>query len=84
MKATVGDWLVMKGTTVGQPDQRGLITEVRSPDGSPPYVVRWLGTGQQAMVFPGSDATVVSAEDQRAVDERAWHRAQSVQAAIKR
>ena len=36
MKANVGDWLVMKGTTIDQPDQRGLITEVHSPDGAPP------------------------------------------------
>ena len=42
MKAKVGDFLVMKGTTVEQHDQRGEITEVRSADGSPPYVVRWL------------------------------------------
>jgi Domain of unknown function (DUF1918) len=39
MKAEVGDWLVVTGTTVEQRDQRGEITEVRSPDGSPPYVV---------------------------------------------
>ena len=44
MKAKVGDWLVVKGATVEQPDQRGEITEVRSADGSPPYVVRWFGT----------------------------------------
>jgi hypothetical protein len=44
MKAEVGDWLVIKGATIDQPDQRGLITEVHSPDGSPPYVVRWLDT----------------------------------------
>jgi Domain of unknown function (DUF1918) len=84
MKATVGDWLVLKGTTVGRPDQRGLITEVRSPDGSPPYVVRWLDTGHQATVFPGSDAAVVTAAEQRAADERAQVHAQSAQAAIRR
>jgi len=28
MKAKVGDWLVMKGTTTERHDQRGLITEV--------------------------------------------------------
>ena len=32
MKAKVGDWLVMKGTTIDQPGQRGLISEVHSPD----------------------------------------------------
>jgi Domain of unknown function (DUF1918) len=44
VKAKVGDFLVVKGTTVEQHDQRGVITEVRSADGSPPYVVRWLSS----------------------------------------
>lgn len=44
MKAKVGDWLVIKGSTIDRPDVRGLITDVRSLDGSPPYVVRWLET----------------------------------------
>ena len=60
MKANVGDWLVVKGTTVDRPDQRGLITEVHSSDGSPPYVVRWLDTDHVATVFPGPDAVVVT------------------------
>ena len=36
MKAQVGDWLVIKGTTTELADQRGLITDVHGPDGSPP------------------------------------------------
>jgi len=48
MKANVGDWLVIKGATIDRPDQRGLITEVHSSDGSPPYVVRWLDTDHVA------------------------------------
>ncbi len=82
MKASMGDWLVLKGTTVGRADQRGLIIEVRSPDGSPPYVVRWLDTGHQATVFPGPDATVVTAAEQQAADERAQARAESAQTVI--
>jgi hypothetical protein len=42
VKAKVGDWLEIEGTTTEQHDQRGLITEVPSEDGSPPYVVRWI------------------------------------------
>jgi hypothetical protein len=38
MKAKVGDRLVIKGTTIDRPDQRGLIIEVHSTDGSPPYL----------------------------------------------
>ena len=79
MKAKVGDWLVVKGTTVQKSDQRGVITEVHSPDGSPPYVVRWLTTDTEATVFPGVDALVVTAAEQEAADERARIRAASVQ-----
>ena len=82
MKANAGDWLVIKGTTIDRPDQRGLITEVHSPDGSPPYVVRWLETDHLATVFPGPDAVIVSAEEQEAADERARHRFGAVQSAI--
>ena len=82
MKAKVGDWLVIKGTTIDRPDQRGLIIEVHSSDGSPPYVVRWLETDHVATVFPGPDAVVVTAEEQEAADERAQHRFGAVQSAI--
>jgi uncharacterized protein DUF1918 len=74
MKAQVGDWLVIKGTTVARPDQRGLITEVRSADGSPPYVVRWQATSHVATVFPGPDALVVTSEELEIADARARSR----------
>jgi Domain of unknown function (DUF1918) len=82
MKANVGDWLVIKGGTIDQPSQRGLITEIHSPDGAPPYVVRWLETGHQATVFPGPDAVVVTAAEQADADKRAQHRFLAVQSAI--
>jgi hypothetical protein len=72
MKANVGDWLVMKGTTVDRHDQRGLIVEVHSEDGSPPYVVQW-GT-HKSTVYPGCDAIVLTKAEQEAADERATHR----------
>jgi hypothetical protein len=75
MKANVGDWLVIKGRTTEHSDQRGVITEVHSSDGSPPYVVRWLATGHVATVVPGPDAIVVTPEEQEAADERAQERA---------
>lgn len=84
MKATEGDWLVIKGTKVDQADQRGLIEEVHSADGQPPYVVRWLASDHVATVFPGPDAVIVTPEEQDAADERARVRADSVQAAITR
>ncbi|MGA8327967.1 MAG: DUF1918 domain-containing protein [Mycobacterium sp.] len=82
MKAKVGEWLVVKGRTNEQSDQRGIITEVHTQDGSPPYMVHWLETGHDALVFPGSDALVVTQAEQEAADERARSRFAAVQAAI--
>lgn len=82
MKAKVGDWLVIKSGKIGHPDLRGFITAVRSRDGEPPYLVRWLATGDEATVFPGPDAVVISAGEQKAADERARLRLATVQAAI--
>lgn len=83
MNADPGDWLVIKSGTIGRPDLRGLITSVRSPNGEPPYRVRWLATGEEATVFPGPDAIVVTAAEQQAADERARSRFATVQAAIR-
>lgn len=83
MKANVGDWLVIKGRTNERPDRRGVITEVHSEDGSPPYMVRWLDTDHEALVFPGPDALVVTAAEQEQADKRARSRFASVQAALK-
>ena len=82
MKAHVGDWLVIKGRTLDKPDQRGLITEVHSSDGSPPYVVEWLADARLATVFPGPDALIMTAAEQQASDERALSRITSIQAMI--
>ena len=78
MKAEVGDWLVTKGLTIGRPEKRGLITEVHSTDGSPPYVVHWLDSDHVATVFPGPDTIVVTAAEQTAADERTNRRIASV------
>lgn len=82
MRAKVGDWLVIKGGTIGRRDLRGLITEVPSKDGEPPFGVRWLDTDERATVFPGPDAIVVTAAEQRAADEKARSRIAAMQAAI--
>jgi hypothetical protein len=79
MRAKVGDFLVVKGTTTERHDQHAEIIAVRSEDGSPPYVVRWLMNGHEATVYPGSDAVVVTAaehaEDARRAAARAGHAA---------
>lgn len=58
MKAHRGDRLILEGTHVGDQRRIGIITELRHADGTPPYVVRWLDTGHEALVFPGPDARV--------------------------
>jgi hypothetical protein len=58
MFAQVGDRLVVRSTHVDGPVRDGEIIEVRHPDGSPPYVVRWSDDGHEALVFPGPDAFV--------------------------
>jgi hypothetical protein len=82
MKANVGDWLVFKGRTNEQPEHRGMITEVRGAEGSAPYMVRWLETGHETLVFPGPDAIVVTSAEQEAADERVRSRVASVQETI--
>jgi Domain of unknown function (DUF1918) len=82
MKANVGDWLVFKGRTNEQPAHRGIITEVHGAEGSAPYMVRWLETGRDALVFPGPDAMVVTSAEQEAADERVRSRVASVQETI--
>jgi hypothetical protein len=79
MKAKVGDWLVMKGFSVDTPDKRGMITDVRNDDGSPPYVVHWLDSDHVATVFPGSDAIIMTAAEQHAADVHANRRMASGQ-----
>ncbi|HEX2498037.1 MAG TPA: DUF1918 domain-containing protein [Actinomycetes bacterium] len=58
MKAEIGDWVVIKRARLGEPLRRAQIVELRHPDGTPPYVIRWLDTGQVALLFPGPDAHV--------------------------
>ncbi|EME55056.1 DUF1918 domain-containing protein [Amycolatopsis decaplanina] len=82
MRAKRGDWLVIKGPAVGKPDQRGLIIEVRSPDGAPPYVVRWPHDDHVSTVFPGPDAVIVTEAEQNAADDAERARLAAVREAI--
>ncbi len=58
MKASVGDRLVQASSVVDGAVREGTVIEVRHEDGSPPYAVRWLDTGEVTLVFPGPDAHV--------------------------
>lgn len=73
---------MVKSRTTGTPEQRGLIVEVRSADGSPPYVVRWLGDDHLSTFFPGSDAIVLTPDEVAAADERERARFAAVQEAL--
>ncbi|MEV6140182.1 DUF1918 domain-containing protein [Nocardia sp. NPDC051990] len=79
MHAKPGDWLVVEGRVVGGPVRRGLIEEVHSADGSPPYLVHWTDTGHRALTFPGPDAYVLSNAELRAQEEIAAARFSSMQ-----
>ena len=57
MRAVVGDRLRVHGRAAGTADQTSEIIEVRGRDGAPPYLVRH-DDGHEALVFPGSDASV--------------------------
>jgi len=58
MRAKLGDRLILESTHVGDRRRIGIVTELRHPDGSPPYMVRWLDDGHEALIFPGPDARV--------------------------
>ena len=62
LHAEVGDLVVVRGGHIGEGDRRGVIEEVRGDDGSGPYIVRWLGGGDERrhLYFPGSDASIES------------------------
>ena len=57
MHAEVGDRLHVHGRVVGTHDETSVIIEIRGENGAPPYLVRH-DDGREALVFPGSDASV--------------------------
>jgi hypothetical protein len=82
MRADVGDSLVVKDATNGDPDQCGIITERAHgrrharPHGS------LARTGHQALAFPGADSIVITAAQQQAAGERTRSRQMSSQAVL--
>lgn len=56
LHASAGDRLVVR--SLHGPVRDAEILEVRHPDGTPPYVVRWSDSGHEALVYPGADAFV--------------------------
>lgn len=60
LRGAVGDLIVVRGGHIGDHDRRAVIEEVRGEDGGPPFVVRWLGGGDERrhLYFPGPDASI--------------------------
>jgi hypothetical protein len=50
----LGDQRTYEIPPLGDPRRVGVIIGLRNADGSPPYVVKWLGGGHIAVVFPGT------------------------------
>jgi hypothetical protein len=58
MKAQIGDRLVMESIHVGERRRVGVILELRHPDGTPPYLVRWEDDGHEGLIFPGPECRI--------------------------
>lgn len=82
MHATQGDWLIVERADLGHEARHGLITEVRSGDGSPPYLVHWTDDDHTALVYPGPDARVVSEAELHELNEKRAKRFAAVQQEI--
>ena len=70
MHAKVGDRLVIRSQHLDGPVRDAEILEVRGPNGTPPYRVRWSDSGHEAFFFPGPDAYVEHFEQHEAVPGR--------------
>jgi Domain of unknown function (DUF1918) len=58
MRVKAGDRLIVAGGG----DRIGVVLSALGPDGSPPYVIKWLNDGHIAMVSPDKYSRIVSAE----------------------
>ena len=58
MIASVGDRIIIRSHHTGEPNRDCEVLDVRGPNGEPPYLVRWDDSGREALLYPGSDATI--------------------------
>lgn len=63
MRVNVGDRIRVHSRTVGVPERAGEIIEVRGPDGTAPFLVRFAD-GHEGLIYPGPDTTVDIAGEQ--------------------
>jgi hypothetical protein len=64
IRAHTGDWLIVKCRSDISAARRAIVLEAHGPEGSAPFLVRSIGSGDEALVFPGPDAVIVSAAEQ--------------------
>lgn len=60
MIAQVGDRIIVRSNRLGEADRDGEVVEVRGPDGTAPYVVRWSSDGHTGLYFPAADAYIAA------------------------
>ena len=70
MRAQVSDWIVIESAKLDGPRRAGQVVELRHPDGSPPYLVHWMDTGETTLTFPGPDARVLDEQGYQELAER--------------
>lgn len=58
LTAVAGDRLVVRPHYQGEPERDAEIVEVLGPGGTPPFRLIWSHTGQEVLLFPGTDAYV--------------------------
>ncbi len=75
MRAEIGDELIFDGPEGERSGRIGTIVALTSPDGSPPYVVRWLA-GYESLVFPGPQVQIEIHHKHRTATGR--HRARTL------
>lgn len=56
-RAQAGDWVIVHGHTLGEPERTGLILEVLGTPGDERYRVRW-DEQHESIFYPGSDAAI--------------------------
>jgi hypothetical protein len=82
-EAHTGDWLIVKGRTDSSAARRAMVLEAHGPDGSAPFLVRWIDSGHEALLL-GPDAVVVTAAEQAEQDRATGRRIDLVQSALEK
>lgn len=58
MKARIGDRLVVAAPRDDKHSREAVVIAIQGEDGAPPYRVRWLDDGHEALIYPGPDAHI--------------------------